>query len=65
MLMYICQRKGVFAFSKEIKLELEKDGEKLLVQLWNAEMTWEVNDASFVRFDRLFSSKFDDAIDRK
>ena len=31
MLMYIILYKGVTFFSKEMKLELEKDGEKLLV----------------------------------
>ena len=57
MLMYICLYKGVTFFSKEMKLELERDGEKLPVQLWSADMTWEVTDAIFVRFDRYFASR--------
>ena len=57
MLMYIFLGKGVYVFSKEMKLELEKDGEKLLVQLWSTDMTWEVNDSRFVRLDKYFSSK--------
>ena len=27
------------------------------IQLWSADMTWEVEDAKFVRFDRYFASK--------
>ena len=33
MSMYICLYKGVSFFSKEIKLELERDGEKLPIQM--------------------------------
>jgi hypothetical protein len=55
--MYICLYKGVTFFSKEMKLELERDGERLPVQLWSAYMTWEVTNGSFVRFDRYFSSR--------
>lgn len=33
LLMYICLYKGLFVFSEDTKLELEKDGEKLPVQL--------------------------------
>ena len=57
MLMCICLYKGATFFSKEIKLELERDGEKFLVQLWKVDMTWEVTNAIFVRFDRYFSSR--------
>lgn len=57
MLMYICLYKGVTFFSKEMKLELERDGEKLHVQLWSADMTWEVIDVSFVKFDKYFASR--------
>ena len=55
--MYICLYKGVAFFSKDMKLDLERDGERLLVPLWSAYMTWEVTNASFVRFDRYFSLK--------
>lgn len=57
MLMYMCLYTGVYSFSKEMKLELEIDGEKLRVSLWSADMTWEVTDAIFFQFDRYFSSK--------
>ena len=57
MLMYICLYTGVTFVSKEKKLELEKDGEKLPIQLWSVDMIWEVTDDSFVRFDRYFASK--------
>ena len=39
MLIYMCLRKDVTFFAKEMKLELEKDGEKLPVQLWSTNMT--------------------------
>ena len=38
-------------------LNREQEGEALLVQLWSADMTGEVENASFVRFDRNFASK--------
>ena len=65
MLKYICPRKGFSTFSKEMKLEFEKDGEKLPVQLWSDDMTWEVNDASFMRFERYFASKLMILLTRK
>ena len=57
MLMYICLYKRVTFFSKENKLELERDGEKIPMQLWSADMTWEVTNARFFIFDRYFASK--------
>lgn len=56
-LMYRCLFKGVSAFGKGMKLEQEKDGEKFSVQLWSANMTWEVIDAIFNQFDQNFASK--------
>ena len=38
-------------------LNREQEGEVLPVQLWSADMTWEAENASFVRFDRHFASK--------
>ena len=38
-------------------LNREQEGEALTVQLWSADMTREVENASFVRFDRHFTSK--------
>lgn len=40
-----------------MKLNKEENGETLPVQLWSADMTWDANKASFVRFDRYFASK--------
>jgi hypothetical protein len=50
--MRIYLYKGVTFFSKVMNLELERDGEKLPIQLWSTDMTWEARDASYVRFDR-------------
>lgn len=47
MLVYISLYKGVTFFSKEMKLELEKDEKKLPIQLWSVDMTWEVIDTTF------------------
>lgn len=57
LLMHMFLFKGVTYFGKEMKLNREHDWEELPVQLWSADMTWEVEKASFVSFDRLFSSK--------
>ena len=57
MLMYICLYKGATFFSKEMKLELERDGGRILVQLWSKNMIWEVTDASFYLFDIYFTSR--------
>ena len=38
-------------------LNREQEGEALQVQLWSANMTGEVENASFVRFDKYFASK--------
>lgn len=57
LLMHICLYKGVTFFSKGMELELTKYGEKLPVQLWSVDMTWEARNASYVRFDKYFASK--------
>lgn len=57
LLMHMFLFKGVTYFGKEIDLNREQDGEELLVQLWSVDMTWDANNASFVRFDRYFTSK--------
>lgn len=49
--------KGVTYFSKEMELYIEESGEALRVQLWSADMTWDAENANFVRFDRYFTSK--------
>jgi hypothetical protein len=55
--MHIFLYKGVTFFSKGMELELTRDSEKLLVQLWSVDMTWEARNASYVRFDRYFASR--------
>ena len=57
LLMHVCLFKGVTFFSKGMELELTRDGEKLLVQLWSVDMTWEARDASFMIFDKYFASR--------
>ena len=44
-------------FFREMFLKKQQEGEAMPVQLWSADMTREVENASFVRFDRYFSSK--------
>lgn len=38
-------------------LNREYEGEALPIQLWTTRMTWDAEEASFVRFDRYFASK--------
>ena len=57
LLMHMLLFKGVTYFGKEMKLNREENGEALPVQLWSADMTWDAENASFVRFDRFFASK--------
>ena len=56
--MYICLHKGLNFFSKDMELETTSDGERNPVQLWSVDMISEARDASFVRFDRYFASRF-------
>ena len=57
LLMHMFLFKGVAYFNDEMELNREENGEILPVQLWSADMTWDANNASFVRFDRYFASK--------
>lgn len=57
LLMHMFLLKGVTYFGKEMELNREENGEALPVQLWSADMTWDVDNTSFVRFDRYFASK--------
>lgn len=59
ILMHMLIFNGVTYFGKEMVLNREQEGQTLLVQLWSANMTGEAKNASFVRFDRYFSSKLD------
>ena len=40
-----------------MKLVMEFEGEKILVQLWNVDITFEAFDASYVHFDKSFAAK--------
>ena len=57
LLMHMFLFKGVTYFSKEMELDREESEEALPVQLYSADMTWDAENANFVRFDRYFSSK--------
>lgn len=48
---------GGTIFEKEMKLQKEHESEKIPMQLWSVDISWEVKDANFFRFDRYFSSK--------
>ena len=54
LLMHMFHFKRITYFGKEMVLNREQEGEALPVQLWSADMTREVENASFVRFDRYF-----------
>lgn len=55
--MHICLYSGVTFFSKGMELQVTRDGERNVVQLWSVDMTSKARDANFVRFDRYFASK--------
>ena len=57
LLMHMFLFKGMTYFGTEMELNREENGEALPVQLWSADMTWDADNASFVRFDRYFASK--------
>ena len=40
-----------------MELEVTREGERNLVQLWSVDMASEARGASYVRFDRFFASK--------
>ena len=40
-----------------MELKLTKDGQKLPVQLWSVDMTWEAKNANYVSFDKYFVSR--------
>ena len=57
LLMHILLFQGATYFGKEMVLNREYEVEALPVQLWSVDMTGDVEKASFVRFDRYFTSK--------
>lgn len=57
MLMHMFLFKGVEYFGKDMDLPRERDGEDMPVQLWSADMSWDREDASYLKFDRCFASK--------
>ena len=50
ILMYIFLYKGSALIRNDMKLVKESEGEKMLVQLWNAHITYEASSASFIHF---------------
>ena len=57
LLMHMFLFKGVTYFGTEMELNREENGESLPIQLWSADMTWDADNASYVRFDRYFASR--------
>lgn len=56
LVMHICLYKGSSAFGRDMVLGKVQEGVEMPVQLWNADVTWEATDASFVRFDNFFAA---------
>ena len=40
-----------------MEVEITKDAERNILQLWSVDMTSEARDTNYVRFDRYFTSK--------
>lgn len=57
LLMHMFLFKGVEYFANEMDLLKEKDGEEMPVQLWSTVLSWDRDDASYLKFDRYFASK--------
>lgn len=57
LLMHMLLFKGAHYFAKEMDLVKEKDGEEMLVQLWSIILSWDKEDASYLKFLRCFASR--------
>lgn len=57
LLMHLFLFKGGDYFAIEMDLVKEKDGEKMPVQLWSTVLSWDREDASYLKFDKCFGSK--------
>lgn len=57
LLMHMFLFKGADYFAKEMDLVKVKDKEEMLVQLWSTVLSWDREDASYIKFDRCFVSK--------
>lgn len=57
MLMHMFLFKGAKYFAKDMDLLRVKDGEGMSVQLWSAYLSWDREDASYLKFDRCFAPK--------
>lgn len=55
--MHIFLFKGGDYFSSGLDLIKEKEGEKMPVRLWSTVLSWDREDASFLKFDKYFASK--------
>lgn len=57
LLMHLFLFKGGDYFASGLDLVKEKEGEKMPVQLWSNVLSWDREDASFLKFDKYFASK--------
>lgn len=57
LLMHLFLFKGGDYFASGMDIVKEKDGEKILVQLWSIVLSWDREDASYLKFDKCFVSK--------
>lgn len=57
LLMHIFLYKNADFFSEKMELRKEMNGEKLSMQAWSANLSYNKGDASFVQFDNCFASR--------
>ena len=57
ILVYICLYKGSTVIGRDMKLMKESKGVKMLMQLWNIDVTFEASGESYVRFDKFLTVK--------
>lgn len=57
LLMHMFLFKRVEYFANDMDLLREKDGEDMPVQLWSTNLSWDREDASYLKFDRFFASR--------
>lgn len=57
LLMHLFLFKGGDYFASGLDLVKEKEGEKMPIQLWSTLLSWDREDASFLKFDKYFASK--------
>lgn len=57
LLMHLFLFKGGDYFASGLDLIKEKEGENMPMQLWSTILSWDREDASFLKFDKYFASK--------